>query len=232
MSSTLTLLSAQVTRRLGRPTTDALLDSASITGAINDAAHMVSVEYAWPWLEVSENIATTTGTDTYAIPTVATTYLDTISLRISGSPPLVRMSKAELDRQFPSTASGTPIAFARLGTNLVVRPIPITTVLPTLVHAYHRDETALSAGSDVLLIPIAFEAAVVELAASELLSRASDVARAKVCADAYERWRNRMMEYARRSQANSDGNNLMPAQPQMPLPGKGAPAGQQAAAPV
>lgn len=220
MSSTLTVMQAAVVRRLGRPSTDTLLTSTDLLNALNDAAHAYAIEYPWRWLETSENISTTTGADSYAIPTVATTYIDTIAIRISGNPPLTRMSKAELDRQYPSTSAGTPVAFARQGGLLFVRPIPITTVLPTLVHIYHRDEADLASGSDVLLLPRAFDQIVVEYAAAEMHYRAADKQRGDICMSRYEALRNRMLEFERRGQAQSDGNNSVPPQPQMPLPGK------------
>lgn len=221
MSSTLTTLSAAVTRRLGRPTTDALLASSDITGALNDAAQRYSVEYPWPWLITSENISTTNGTDTYTAASAApATYVDTISIVIAGQPPLTRMTHADLLRQFPTAASGTPLFFARTAGSLVVRPVPITGTLPTLVHRYHSTESTLASSNDTLLIPVFFEQAVVELAAAELLYRASDVQRAKIAESQYEAIRNRMLEYVRRQQAMEDGNDMVPAQPQMPLPGK------------
>lgn len=219
MSSTLTILSAAVTRRLGRPTTDALLTSSDITGALNDAANAFSVVYPWPWLETSENISTTTGTDTYTVGTAAS-YVATVSLRIAGNPPLTRMSKAELDRQYPSTQSGSPVAFATVGiSSLVVRPVPITTVLPTLVHLYHRAETALASGSDVLLCPIWFEQAIVERAAGEMFFRAGNTQMGNIALQRYEDIRNYTLERVRRDQALSDGNGMVPNQPLAPLPG-------------
>lgn len=222
MSSTLTILSAAVTRRIGRPTTDTLVTSSDITAALNDAANRFAGSYPWPWLETSENISTTTGTDTYvAVTGTPTVYIDTIRVHIAGNPPLTRMSAAELQRQFPSTASGSPLFYARLGGSLIVRPIPITTVLPTLIHTYHRTETALSAGGDVLLCPATFEMAIVELAANELFRRAKDRESARDALEQYVQIRNEALEYVRRFVDQSDGNDLIPPQPQMALPGKG-----------
>ena len=170
MSSNLTTLQTNLLTRLGRPSTDPLLTSANLTLELNYAAHFFASEYPWSWLETTENISTTNGNDTYAVGSPAT-YIDTISLRIAGSPPLVRMSKAELDRQYPATASGTPLFYAtHLISSLVVRPVPITTVLPTLVHVYHKAETALAAGGDTLLVPVWWEAAVVAKAAGRLFA--------------------------------------------------------------
>jgi hypothetical protein len=220
MSSTSTILQANLLTRLGRPSTDPLLASATLVLELNYAAHFFASEYPWPWLQTSENIATTTGTDTY-VTAAAATYIDTVSLRIAGSPPLIRMSKAELDRQWPVAVSGTPLFYAtHLISSIVVRPVPITTVLPTLIHVYHKAETALAAGGDTFLVPVWWEQAVIEKAAAELFYRVNDRARGDNAMQRYETVRNRALEFVRRAQEQSDGNDLVPAQPLAPLPGK------------
>lgn len=222
MSTNLTGLTTAVLSLVGRPATDTLITSAAVTLALNDAANIFAAEYPWPWLTTSENISTTTGTDTY-VTAAATTYIDTISVRIAGSPPLERMSKADLDRQFPSTASGQPVAFAtHLISSIVVRPVPITTVLPTLVHVYHKAETALSGGSDVLLCPVWYEQAVTQRAAAEMMFRAGNSQMGNIFLGRYDDVVNRALEQVRRTQAQSSGNDTMPAQPLPPLRGKPA----------
>ena len=222
MSSQLTTLQTNLLTRLGRPSTDPLLASATLTLELNYAAHFFATEYPWSWLETSETIATTNGNASYTVGSPST-YIDTVSLTVTGLPPMVRMSEAELYRQFPTVVSGHPLFYCttRIST-IVVRPVPITGILPTLNHIYHKAETAMSGGTDVLLVPTWWEQAVVEKAAAELFIRMNDRARAADALARYQSVRDRALERERRQQEASDGNNMVPPQPLQVLPGKQA----------
>lgn len=220
MSSQLTTLQTNLLTRLGRPSTDPLLTSANLTLELNYAAHHFSTEYPWSWLETTETIATTNGTDTYAVGTPAS-YIDTVSLGVSGLPPMVRMSEMELRRQFPTAMSGHPLFYCTTRiSSIVVRPVPLTGVTPTMNHVYHKAETAMSGGTDTLLVPVWWEQAVIERAAEQLFMRVNDQARADEAGRRYQEVRDRALERERREQAMSTGNDMVNPMPLAPLPGK------------
>lgn len=195
----LTALTGALRTRLGVPSTDALFTDSVCTELINAAVHAIEVKHDWPWLEAVETINTVNGTDTY---TPASGWMRTVSVTISGRPPLERRTIEEIDLLLG--ASGDPRFYTVFAEQIVVRPVPTSAL--AMKHRYIKTETDLSAGSDTPLIPAAYHQAVVSLAAHYGFRRSNQLADAGAALAEYQQWEDRMLTRGDRlSEENGGG---------------------------
>lgn len=198
----LTALQAAVKTRMAVPGTDALFTSAVLTDLINSALHYIETEADWPWLEASETITTTNTTDAY---TPNANWRRTIDLRLSTGHVLRRIPVAELDFY---TGTGEPRLYAIYANQLVLRPTPVTSFLPTILHRYIRKETDLASGSDTPLMDSSYHSAIVEYATFLAHRRQAKTAEADAALAAYETWRDQMIRRAHRWSDDTGGGSM------------------------
>ena len=154
------LLSAHETAirtRTGLSSSDGSITTAVLDSFINSALRRVASEKDWYWLEASESISLTNGTDTY---TTAATSVRTIVLIDANGTALDMEPLEKVLRNVGSAA--TPNMFCRFGATLIVRPTPNTS--GTLSHRYVRGEVTLASDSDTQLLPAVWDDAVTEYA--------------------------------------------------------------------
>src|SRR4051812_29726043 len=93
---------------LGLPSTDARLDATTLKALGNLALHDIEVIADWPYLEAIEDIALTSGggPPVGAYPSAETTYLRTISARLSAQTEPLKPVSVE-DVELLQLATGT-----------------------------------------------------------------------------------------------------------------------------
>lgn len=136
---------------------DTGLTDTVITAQINAALKQVASEQDWPWLESSATITSANGIQSYAVPTgwVRTTAI----IDTAAGVPLDERSVEEIDS---FTAVAHPLYFALYGDAVLLGPTP--DAVYSLKHRFVKAESVLSAGTDLPLIPRAFDEGVVEFA--------------------------------------------------------------------
>lgn len=200
----LTALQTALRERLGIPTTDAFFASGNLTSLLNAALHYIETEFDWPWLETNESIPTVNAQQAY---TTAAGAMRTVTVRNATSGVLLReLPLEELD--FWGTPAGSPRAFARQASSLLLVPVP--TGVESLTHRYVRSEPDLASGTDTPLMPASFHQSIVEYAAYLSFRRDSNVGEAGAALAAYNDWREQMMRRANRW-ADTDGGGARQA---------------------
>lgn len=188
---------AAVRRRCGVSSSDQLAADTDLLEIIVGVLHEISVERDWPWLETSRSFNTTAGTASYA---TGTRWVRTHSLKIDNYGPLGFYSRKHLDEWYPtSAATGTPRFYSVSGDQLLLFPTPEAVFSVTEV--FQQYEPALTAGTDVPLMPLPFHTVIVHAAAEELLLRMREDERAAREAARKASWLGRMRDDVRRSGA-------------------------------
>ncbi len=173
------------------------IDALAALELINEANRAIAADQDWPWLARSTTFATVVGTDTYsAASAIPADWLRTIGLKIADDEPMRWRSRNDLDAEWPSATSGRPREYTFDASAIVLRPVPDSVV--TVTHRYYRMEPELAGDTDVPSLPALFHPAIVEYSAHLVLRRAREAERAAECLASFERWRNRMLDDARR----------------------------------
>ena len=181
--------------RLGTTASDAKYPADVVDRLVNEALHLIEVEWPWPWLRTRTTFTTTADDGVYAVPD---DWLNTRGLRIDTYLGMTRLSIDELEDNWPDeSVTGRPRAFAVDGDELHLRPIPDDTY--TVIHRYTMRESDLYSDGDTPLMPASFHTAIAELAAYTGLRRGREEARAQVCLQAYQGWQTRMLDDRRRT---------------------------------
>lgn len=183
-------------RRAGVSSLDAMAADADITELINEALGAITTHADWPWMETTRTFPTVAGTRAYA---TGTRWVRTRQLQVDGSEPLQPETRRTLDYWFPdSTVRGTPQYWCVSGDQILLYPTPDAAV--TVAEVFFQYEPELS-GSATPLLPSWAHGAIVEWAASLLLSRLREEERAAVCAARAQDWLKRLRDDQRRSTA-------------------------------
>lgn len=196
----LTALETAVRTRLGVPSTDALYTNTVLDALINASLHQFASEADFSWLEASETISTSNGTQNYSVNANARR---TISIKSSSGVVLKETSLDELD--WWGAPQGDPRLFAFLGSSIYVVPVPVTGTTPTLTHRYVRNEVDLSSGTDTPIVPTAYQQAIVEHAAYLAFRRAGNAQEAGAALAAYSRWVEVAKSHSNRDAASPGG---------------------------
>lgn len=179
--------------RTGLSSSDGSITTAVKTEFVNSAARRVASEKDWYWLETKETITLVDGTDEYSTNASSTR---TIAVIDSSGNALEMEPLEKVLRNVGSAA--TPVMFCRYGSKLIVRPTP--NAAGSLVHRYVTAETTLSADGDDLLMPTAWDDAVIEYACYLVNLRLGRQDAAAANLAAYQGWitqmRNRADRYA------------------------------------
>lgn len=192
-----TNLIAAVRRRTGLSSSDAFAADADITEILAEVCNAVASEHDWPWLETSATLTTAAGTATYSVPA---DWMRTRTLQVSGSSPMdSSLSREQVDGWFPDSvnSSGEPLFFVVSGDTLRLYPTP--DAVYSVTHVYYKSETVLAAGSDVPLMPAWAQGILIWGAASHLLRRTGQDARADEAQVQYDRWLRRLQDNVRRT---------------------------------
>lgn len=187
----LTDLLARVLNRGSFNSADTGLTSTVHTAHINAALKQISNERDWPWLFTTATINTVAGTATYAHPTG---YVRTDSIFEPATGIILQERQIEELDQY--TASDRPLLWCSYGTNIVLGPKPDDVY--ALTHRYVRVEPLLTTGSDLPLIPNAFDEGVVEWATylGQTFTRQFD--KAQEAAARYNAWLKTTLDNVRR----------------------------------
>lgn len=194
----LSALRAAVLARMGKPSTDARLDSTALNRCINDALHAIEVLDDWAWLEAAADITTVNATSAYT-PTAG--WMRTIDLRINGRVPIARRDIEDVDLLLG--ASGDPVFYAIFAEQIVVAPVP-TGVL-TIKHRYIKAEPDLASDSDSPLIPASWQSAVISLAAVYAYRIVKDDKGAAMEMQSFAEWEERLKARAPRASSSEGG---------------------------
>lgn len=191
----LTNLITAVRTRLGVPATDAFFSDTNITDLINSALTYIAGRHDWYWLEQVEFLDTAAGVDTISTTagsqrTIALYDASGIQLEWMGLPDLVRIPK--------DANSDTLRFFGYRGSDIVVRPTPLSTSVDALTHIYRGTEPRLAVGSDTPLMPEQFHDAVADWACYFSQLRQGDLNDAKAWQASGEAWVQLMIESADR----------------------------------
>lgn len=186
-------LREQIYTRTGFDTQDSMVTAPVVNAAINDALHYIEVVHDWPWLESTETLTTTSGTN-YVTP--GSTWMRTKSLTLGDGNSLNQVAIADFDL-LGTSGSGSPEQYAIHGGKIYLYPTPSDSVT-TLTHRFISMESDLTDDSASPLLPASFQPALVELAASVILARVRDEDRALQAKQRYLDWERVMHDNRRR----------------------------------
>lgn len=185
---TLTELRAAVYDKLGLPTTDGLLTTASVDRAINWALQTYSADGVWPWMISEATINTVSGTATYALPVgyTRTEYLiDTVGRFELHHRPARQLYGYE-------GLTGRPSFYGFVSGGIKLYPTPDGAF--SLTHGMRLAEQALSSAGDVPLIPAHFTDYIVTISARLLAIRIKDQELRAMLDTDLVLWRKRMQK--------------------------------------
>lgn len=188
-------LREQVYVRTGFDTQDSMITAPVVNAALNDALHFIEVGHDWPWLEASETLSTTAGTN-YVTP--GSTWTRTKALTISDGSLLTQIPMADFDAR-SSASSGQPGEYAIFAGKIYLYPNP--DAVYSINHRFIQTESDLTTDDASPALPTSFLPALIELAASLILTRVRDEERANVARLRYQDWERVMTDNRRKYSA-------------------------------
>ena len=181
--------------RLGIPASDSYFTDQVVTDLVNAGLEYITGRHDWYWLEASESLSTTAASESVA---TTTSSQRTIALFDSTGVQLEFRPYHDLVR-FPADAQSNTLRFFGLrGSTLILRPVPLGTVVNALTHIYRSAEPRLLSGSDTPLMPQQFHDAIADRAAYLGHLRQGDNAAAKLYQETCEEWVQLMLANADR----------------------------------
>lgn len=181
--------------RLGIPSSDAYFTDQVVTDLVNAGLEYITGRHDWYWLEATESLSTTAASESVA---TTTSSQRTIALYDSTGVQLEYRPYHDLVR-FPADAQSNTLRFFGLrGSTIVLRPVPLGTVVGALTHIYRSAEPRLLSGSDTPLMPQQFHDAIADRAAYLGHLRQGDNPAAKLYQETCEEWIQLMLANADR----------------------------------
>lgn len=181
---------------------DGQLTPQRVTQLLLVALDYLSGERDWEWLQYTETLTTTLGTN-YVTPLAGSgagvTWTRTVNL--SGSAHghnIVQIPWQEFRNRDVSNTSALPDVWAIYNGLIYLHPTPSGSTA-SLFHDFIRGENPLTSDTDSPLLPDQFAGAWVEKAAELCARRINDYQTAQVCAGEYKQWLVNMSENRRRS---------------------------------
>lgn len=167
--STAAQLATKVRQRVGVTSADGAASDTIVFGMLNAAVKRVALMHDWPWLEASETISVTAGTNEY---TPGNTWRTTLRLYRDGYPDLEYRQPRDMQGFISDGQTGPPLMYTVERGKIVLAPIPDTSY--TLTHVFIRTETEIDDAADVPLVPTWAEDLVVAVAAHMLAASMRD----------------------------------------------------------
>lgn len=179
--------------RLGVPENENFYQAQTLDSLINEAIQTISVENAWPWLQVATTFNTVANTRLYTPPT---NWQRTKNLSIDGYDSLFLLDLQEI-RNWPDSVSDVPLFYTIYQEQIYLAPAP--SAIYTIRHDYIRQEPKLIDDSDQPLMPVQFQYSILAFAAHLAHMRAGDLPRGAAALQEYNNWKKRMEEARPRS---------------------------------
>lgn len=167
--STAAQLTVKVRQRCGVSSTDGAATDTIVFGMLNAAVKRVALMHDWPWLEASESISVTAGTNEY---TPGATWRTTLRMYRDGYPDLEYRQPRDMQGFISDGQTGPPLMYTVERGKIVLAPIPDTSY--TLTHVFIRTETEIDDAADTPLVPTWAEDLVVAVAAHMLAASMRD----------------------------------------------------------
>lgn len=184
--------------RTGYTTDDGLLTPERMTAILRTALNFISSEHDWDWLQATETLSTTSGTN-YVTPlagsAVGVTWIRTTHVTGPSGHSINRVPWSEF-RLFPTASTGEPTIWSPRLERLYVWPVP--DAVYALTHDFIRGPSALNQDSDTPAIPAQFHDAWVEYGAYLAFRRRGESDRAGEALSAYQEWMRVMADNRRR----------------------------------
>lgn len=182
----LAAMRAQVDRRTGKAQ-----DVPAATAYINEAVQIISSARNWPWLD-----GVSTFTASAASTALPADWAETRSINVNGFE-AQRVATADAD-QYNFLDSFELYAYAVEGGSLYLYPVNTPTSTTAVTHRYVKTEPAMSADSDVPLIPAVYHSFICDLASALFLERIAP-SRSDFYHKRYEQGLRQMIQGARRA---------------------------------
>lgn len=178
--STLTVLSAALLDKLGLQTTDGLAQPATLTRAINIGLQRISSIHDWPWLYVEGTIVTVANQQAYVqvAPWTRTAWI--------GYNDDLLGARQRQDLVQYALVSGVPRLYAVVGSTIYLAATP--DAIYTLAHGYYKTEPLLVSGTDVPLLPAAYDDFVISAAGMYMAGRFKDPGLKNIMTAEYTEW--------------------------------------------
>tara|TARA_Y100000296_G_C5164820_1_gene253957 strand:- start:639 stop:1277 length:639 start_codon:yes stop_codon:yes gene_type:complete len=182
-TNTLTVLQARVRSVAAQNSNDGLITDAWLLAALNETLEEIVVEHDWYWLEAEDTITTTASDGTYAKPSdwarTQTLYHE------DKDDPLIYLPRKEI--LIYRTRDGFPRYYSFYKNEIIIGPRPSVSG-QTIYHEYITEETTLSAGSSVPVLPDRYCPYLVYKTAVKVGETKRDAALLGTMTQASERW--------------------------------------------
>ena len=179
--------------RLGVPENEGFYTAQQLDSLINEALQTISVENAWPWLQVATTFPTVANTRFYTPPS---NWQRTKALSIDGYDALTFLDLQEI-RNWPDSVTDVPMFYTIYQEQIYLAPTP--SAVYTIRHDYIRQENKLLDDTDAPVMPVQFQYSILSFAAHLAHLRAGDLPRAQAAMAEYSAWKKRMEEARPRS---------------------------------
>ena len=185
--------------RTGYTTDDGQLTPERVTVALRSALSFIASEHDWDWLQSTETLSTTSGTN-YVTPLAGAadgvTWIRTTHLTGPNGSVITRVPWSEF-RAMPETSQGQPYIWSDRFGRLYLWPEP--DAVYALTHDFIRGEVTLGSDTDSPLLPDQFTDGWIEYATYLAFRRVGEVDRAAEAFQAYQEWQRVTADNRRRS---------------------------------